>query len=77
MGWDHELIVAVKLTLDDSTTVATYGQQSGSPEIVCEGLHQCDTALGSTFMGSPYCARPISSRIAQANGPGLALDFAP
>jgi hypothetical protein len=51
MGWGYDQAVVVKPTLDDKTTVATYGQQSGSPDIVCVGLHQCDTALGSNLVG--------------------------
>ncbi|KAF5850075.1 hypothetical protein GGP41_002304 [Bipolaris sorokiniana] len=51
MSWGQDQVVVVKPTLDDRTTVATYGQQSGSPGMVCMGLHQCDTALGSDLVG--------------------------
>ncbi|EUC41075.1 hypothetical protein COCMIDRAFT_9151 [Bipolaris oryzae ATCC 44560] len=51
MGWGHDQVVVVKPTPDDRTTVATYGQQSGSSDIVCVGLHQCDTALVSVLVG--------------------------
>lgn len=51
MGWGHDQVVVVKPTLDDRTIVATYGQKIGSPDILCVGLHQCDMALASDFVG--------------------------
>jgi hypothetical protein len=51
MGWGHDQAVVVKPTPDDRTTVAIYGQQSGSPDIVCVGLHQCDPTVSSELVG--------------------------
>jgi hypothetical protein len=50
MGWGHDQAVVVKPTPDDRTTVAIYGQQSGSPDIVCLGLHQCDPTVSSELV---------------------------
>ncbi|KAL1607600.1 hypothetical protein SLS60_002534 [Paraconiothyrium brasiliense] len=60
MGWGHDQAVVVKPTPDDKTTVAVYGQQSGTTDIALVGLHQCDTALSSDLMG-PLLTALVSS----------------
>ncbi|CAN9377342.1 unnamed protein product [Alternaria alternata] len=60
MGWGHDQAVVVKPTPDDRTTVAIYGQQSGSPDIVCVGQHQCDADLSSQLV-SPLLTALVPS----------------
>ncbi|KAJ4304569.1 hypothetical protein N0V90_000095 [Kalmusia sp. IMI 367209] len=51
MGWGYDQAVVVKPTPDDRTTVAVYGQHAGNSDIKLVGLHQCETALNSDFVG--------------------------
>lgn len=60
MGWGYDQAVAVKPTSDEGTTVAIYGQQSGSPDMVCVGLHQCDTNLDTAIV-SPLLSALVPS----------------
>ncbi|RYO48073.1 hypothetical protein AA0113_g10114 [Alternaria arborescens] len=60
MGWGYDQAVAVKPTSDEGTTVAIYGQQSGSPDMVCVGLHQCDTNLDTAIV-SPLLTALVPS----------------
>jgi hypothetical protein len=66
MGRVHDQALVVKPTPDDRITEAIYGQQSGSSDIVCVRLHQCDT----------YLSTSISCLVTQASGPGPAPDIA-